>query len=74
MWGYADLGNGAVLDNITCLVWEKSNVETEGDWQANSDRCTALAASNWAGFNDWRLPTRIEMASIVDVTLAEITG
>jgi hypothetical protein len=65
---YADLGNGAVLDNITCLVWEKSNIATQGDWQANSDRCAALAASNWAGFNDWRLPTRIEMASIVDVT------
>ena len=65
---YTDLGNGAVLDNITCLVWEKSNVATQGDWQANSDRCAALAASNWAGFIDWRLPTRIEMASIVDVT------
>jgi hypothetical protein len=65
---YTDLGNGAVLDNLTCLVWEKSNVATQGDWQANSDRCAALAAGNWAGFNDWRLPTRVEMASIVDVT------
>ena len=65
---YTDLGNGAVLDNITCLVWEKSNVATQGDWQANSDRCAALGTSNWAGYSDWRLPTRVEMASIVDVT------
>ena len=65
---YTDLGNGAVRDNITCLVWEKSNVATQGDWQANFDRCAALGTSNWAGFSDWRLPTRVEMASIVDVT------
>jgi hypothetical protein len=65
---YTDLGNGAVLDNITCLVWEKVNPATQGDWQANADRCAALGNSNYAGFNDWRLPTRVEMASIVDVT------
>ncbi|MBN1610196.1 MAG: DUF1566 domain-containing protein [Polyangiaceae bacterium] len=65
---YTDLGNGAVRDNITCLVWEKANPENVGDWQANVDRCADLASSGYAGFDDWRLPTRVEMASIVDVT------
>jgi hypothetical protein len=62
-----DLGNGAVRDNLTCLVWEKANPSTQGNWQTSSDRCAALASSNYAGFNDWRLPTRMEMASIADL-------
>lgn len=66
---YTDLGNGAVRDNVTCLVWEKANPATKTDWKGQFDRCAALASSNYAGFSDWRLPTRIEMASITDVTL-----
>lgn len=65
---YTDLGNGAVRDDITCLVWEKANPATQGTWQASVDRCAALAANSYAGFSDWRLPTRVELASIVDVT------
>jgi hypothetical protein len=61
---YTDLGNGAVRDNITCLTWEKANPTTQGNWQASFDRCAALATG---GFSDWRLPTRVEMASIVDL-------
>jgi hypothetical protein len=64
-----DLGNGTVRDNITCLVWEKANPSAQGTWQAAFDRCGALAASSYAGFDDWRMPTRVELASITDVTL-----
>jgi hypothetical protein len=66
---YRDLGNGAIQDDVTCLSWEKANPSTQGSWQASVDRCAGLASSSYAGFNDWRLPTRIEMASITDVTL-----
>jgi hypothetical protein len=66
---YTDLGNGAVRDNVTCLVWEKANPSTQGNWQASVDRCAALGSSNYAGFGDWRLPTRMEMASIIDPNL-----
>ena len=65
---YTDLGNGAVRDDLTCLVWEKANPATEGTWQESVDRCASLAAASYAGFDDWRMPTRIEMASISDVT------
>jgi hypothetical protein len=68
---YTDLGNGAVRDDVTCLVWERANPATQGTWQQSFDRCAALAASEYAGFDDWRLPTRIEMASITDVTLGK---
>lgn len=65
---YTDLGNGAVRDNVTCLVWEKANPATQGNWQASVDRCASLASSSYAGFSDWRMPTRMEMASLVDPT------
>lgn len=68
---YTDLGNGAVRDDVTCLVWEKANPADQGTWQQSFDRCAALATSKYAGFSDWRLPTRIEMASITDVTLGK---
>jgi hypothetical protein len=63
---YTDLGNGAVRDDVTCLVWEKAPDATQGFWQANSEHCASLVASNFAGYSDWRLPTRVEMASLVD--------
>lgn len=65
---YTDLGNGAVLDNVTCLAWEKAPGTPQAYWQANSDHCASLASSSYAGRGDWRLPTRVEMASIVDYT------
>ncbi len=66
---YTDRGDGTVKDEITCLVWEKTNPGNVGNWQANFERCAELAALGFAGYSDWRLPTRIEMASISDVTL-----
>ncbi|HEX3902272.1 MAG TPA: DUF1566 domain-containing protein [Polyangia bacterium] len=63
---YTDLGNGAVLDNVTCLAWEKAPDTTQGFWQDNSDHCASLVTSSFAGYTDWRLPTRVEMASLVD--------
>jgi hypothetical protein len=56
-----------VRDNITCLVWEKANPSTTGSWTTSANRCAALATSNFAGYNDWRMPSRVEMASITDM-------
>ncbi|MFC1641463.1 DUF1566 domain-containing protein, partial [Myxococcota bacterium] len=66
---YTDLENGTVRDDITCLVWEKANPSTQGSWQDAYNRCASLASSRYAGFDDWRMPTRVEMASITDVSL-----
>jgi hypothetical protein len=63
---YTDLGNGAVLDNVTCLTWQKTESTTAGTMTENLAACAKLASDGFAGFSDWRLPTRVEMASIAD--------
>jgi hypothetical protein len=65
---YADLGSGAILDNVTCLVWEKAPLATQDTLTNNTARCASLASDRFAGYDDWRLPTRVEMASLVDFT------
>lgn len=65
---YRDNGDGTVTDNVTCLTWEQANPSSSGTFQDAADRCAVLAASGFGGHDDWRLPTRIEMASITDVT------
>jgi hypothetical protein len=65
---YTDNGNGTVTDNVTCLTWEKSPATTKTDWSGQEDKCAALNTSKLGGYTDWRLPTRIEMASITDIT------
>jgi hypothetical protein len=64
---YTDLGNGVVHDNVTCLDWDKT-AGASGDFTANQAYCDNLATTSFAGYGDWRLPTRVEMASIVDFT------
>jgi hypothetical protein len=65
---YTDLGNGIVRDNVTCLEWEKTPATTAADtanWDGALAYCAKLAAG---GYSDWRVPTRVELASIVDFT------
>jgi hypothetical protein len=70
---YTDNGDGTVTDNNTGLVWMQNTAETNTDglindddvlnWQDAVDYCEDL---NFAGHDDWRLPERIELRSIVD--------
>lgn len=56
--------DGATIsDRVTGLVWQKSTNAATTTWQAALDYCTGLGAG-------WSLPTRIELTSIVDNTLA----
>lgn len=65
---YTSVSSGqALLDNVTCLTWALTAGST-GDLTANTAYCANLASTNYAGYGDWRLPTRVEMASIVDYT------
>jgi hypothetical protein len=74
---YTDMGNGAVRDNVTCLVWQKAlntpaastlNVTMPGTMTDNLNYCAALATSNYAGISNWRMPTRVEIASVLNYT------
>ena len=80
---YTDLDNGAVLDQVTCLVWQKTeNSPSAGSFDAgmpgamtdNESYCAGLASTQYAGFDDWRLPTRVEVASLLDLSVKPGTG
>ncbi|MFC1642878.1 DUF1566 domain-containing protein [Myxococcota bacterium] len=62
---YADLGNGIVRDQVTCLEWEKSPSSSKFNNRAAISHCQSLSLG---GHSDWRAPTRIEMTSIMDWT------
>lgn len=57
------LDGSAVLDKETGLVWVKTPDVTQRAWQAASDYCADL---NLGGRKGWRLPTREELASLID--------
>lgn len=64
---YTDNGDMTVTDNVTKLMWQQ-NVNTTYVTQTEAiQQCAALPL---AGYHDWRLPTQIELLSIVDYTRA----
>ena len=73
---YTDNGDGTITDNNTCLMWEKKsgpadpsihNVMVRYTWDNAFDvHVATLNATNFAGFNDWRVPNVKELQSIVN--------
>ena len=65
---YADNGNGTVTDNYSRFMWVKdgnsAGCNNGGvlDWRAAMRFCEGLT---YAGYSDWRLPTREELGSII---------
>jgi len=60
---YTDNGDGTVTDKITGLMWEKGSSGPYASWSQAVAHCPTLTLG---GHNDWRLPTRIELLSLVD--------
>ena len=58
-----DNKNGTVTDTTTGLMWQQAETGTEKTWEEAIDYCKALGL---AGYNDWRLPDRNELESLVD--------
>jgi hypothetical protein len=58
-------GNGVVIDHVTGLMWQQSANVSPRIWDYAMTYCENLTL---AGYTDWRLPTRIELQSIVDYT------
>lgn len=58
---------GVVVDGVTGLMWarEASPIDEELSLEDAIDYCAELEV---AGYCDWRLPTRIELVSLVDFT------
>jgi len=61
---YADLGE-TVLDQVTGLEWQKDPPDQTFVWDAGLSYCEELSVGD---NDDFRLPTRIELMSIMDFT------
>ena len=62
----------AVIDHATGLMWAvKSIGDSDGDPMSQADCEKACANLQLLGYDDWRLPTRVELAALVDDTRHE---
>ncbi len=61
---FIDNGDGTVTDTSTGLMWQQ---QTAGKmtWEAAISYCEGLSLG---GYNDWRLPNRNELQSLMDYT------
>lgn len=61
---YTDNLNGTVTDDVTKLVWQQLTPSTNYTQAQALAYCAGLGLG---GYIDWRLPSVVELASIVDV-------
>jgi Protein of unknown function (DUF1566) len=62
---YTVQGDGTVKDNVTGLIWQQAVATTQAfTWADAITYCQGLTLAG----RTWRLPTRIELLSIVDFT------
>jgi hypothetical protein len=68
-----DLGTpGVVVDTVTGLMWQRDVDPGQYTWANAKDYCANRLNLN--GCSGWRLPTRIELVSLVDFTVAQNSG
>jgi hypothetical protein len=60
---YTDNGDGTVTDNVIGLMWQQAVAAGRYAWAQAVAYCETLTL---AGHSDWRLPSMIELVSIVD--------
>jgi PKD repeat protein len=65
---YAVVSPGVVKDNNTGLFWQKNMPSAVYTWQGATDYCVSLVLD---GLSGWRLPTHLELLTLVDYSLRE---
>jgi murein DD-endopeptidase MepM/ murein hydrolase activator NlpD len=55
-------GEEVVVDRVTGLTWKRADDGIKRTWREAAKYCEDLM---WAGYSDWRLPTKKELESIV---------
>jgi len=60
---YTSSGGGTVVDNVSGLMWEDTN---EGTSRNHGDAISHCSIQTTGGHSDWRLPTRGELAGLMD--------
>ncbi|MBN1944666.1 MAG: DUF1566 domain-containing protein [Bradymonadales bacterium] len=53
-----------VVDQVTGLWWQRAVPNDELDWWEARDFCAALELADWS---DWRLPSRVELVTLLDL-------
>jgi pimeloyl-ACP methyl ester carboxylesterase len=70
---YVDNGDGTIIDNDTCLQWERATLDKDADGEADQmtweEALVAAESLGLAGKTDWRLPNVNELISIVDYSM-----
>ncbi|WP_449479665.1 Lcl C-terminal domain-containing protein [Streptomyces atroolivaceus] len=61
---YTNQGNGTVRDNVTCLLWQRTPAPQRHTFTDARAYCARLKLVG----DGWRLPSRIEVMSLVDTT------
>ena len=61
-------GENTVIDTKDCLMWKRTDsmndMEKWVNYQESTDYVRELCEKNFAGFYNWRLPTRDEMSTL----------
>jgi hypothetical protein len=58
-----DRGDGTIFDNSTGLLWQQVPSKKDFAWQGAIEHCKSLTL---AGYNDWRLPTKEELETLIN--------
>tara|TARA_B100000678_G_scaffold61868_1_gene50166 strand:- start:66 stop:803 length:738 start_codon:yes stop_codon:yes gene_type:complete len=69
---FVDNGNGTVTDPNTGLVWKKTDAWLDTHkfytWQAHRDYVDEVNKEKFAGYDNWRIPSKSEAVTLVDKT------
>ena len=59
-------GDKAVIDHATGLMWHQNGSDNYMKWNAAKQWVRGLNGGEYVGYNDWRLPTVEEAASLLE--------
>jgi len=72
---FRDNGDGTVTDGRTGLMWKQNDsmidLKKWVNFQDSVDYARGLNLQKFAGYDDWRLPTRDEMETLYDPALEQ---
>lgn len=72
---YVDNGDETVTDRKTGLMWTKTDTMIDlkkwVNYQESVDYVRELKEKKFAGYDDWRLPTKDEMQTLYDESLSQ---
>jgi hypothetical protein len=63
---FIDNNDGTLTDTSTGLMWQQATAPGTYTWQQALDYVALLNVEEYLGYDDWRLPDRNELQSIVD--------